>query len=206
MLYINRARKNWLILNARALLLLFVALPLGLPAYTTHAATPHSRKDGAQDAVATELSIQSDQDRINARILNTSLDRVCRELAQKTGVQCVLNPSAATLPVSATATNLPLRDAIKKILAGFSYAIYPADANGKLILNVLANRKDSDLKKPAIAPRTEYASAVSYSAPLPPAPIAATPQSLQEDQPVEMHIDREVQSESEWDPQSREQM
>lgn len=205
MLYINRARKNWLILNTRALLLLFVALPLGLPGHTTHAATPHSRKDGAQDqAVATELSIQSDQDRINARILSTSLDRVCRELAQKTGVRSVLNPSAATLPVSATATNLPLRDAIKKILAGFSYAIYPADANGKLILNVLANRKDSDLKKPAIAPRTEYASAVSYSASLPPAPIAATPRSLQEDQPVEMHIEREVQSESEWDPQSRE--
>lgn len=198
MLYINRACKNWLILNTRALLLLFVALSLGLPAHTTHAATPHSRKNGAQDqAVATELSIQSDQDRINARILSTSLDRVCRELAQKTGVRCVLNPSAATLPVSATATNLPLRDAIKKILAGFSYAIYPADANGKLILSVLANRKDSDLKKPAIAPRTEYASAVSYSAPLPPAPIAATPQSLQENQPVEMHIDREVQSESE---------
>lgn len=204
MLYMNRfARKNRLILDTRALLPLFVALPLGLPPHTTHAATPHSGKNGTQDqTVATELSIQYNQDRITARIRGTSLDSVCRELAQKTGVRCVLNPSASALPVSATATDLPLRDAITKILAGFSYAIYPADANGKLILNVLANRKDTGVKEPASAPRTEYASAVSYSASLPPAPIAPTPQSLQK--PGEMHIDPELQSESEWDPQSRE--
>ncbi|MGH8615478.1 MAG: hypothetical protein ACREYF_26520 [Gammaproteobacteria bacterium] len=206
MLYINRlACKNWLTLDTRALLPLLVALPLGLPPHTTHAAAPHPRKNGTQDqAVATELSIQSDQDRITARILGTSLGRVCRELAQKTDVRCVLNPSASTLPVSATATDLPLRDAIKKMLAGFSYAIYPADANGKLVLNVLANRKDTGVNEPAVAPRTEYASAVSYSSPLAPASIAPTPQSLQEDQPVEMHIDPELQSESEWDPQLRE--
>lgn len=195
MLYINRvARENRLIYDKHGFLALFIVLPLaaGLP-LGVHATTPSLKKP---PMITHSLFIQHRQGLIYARVRNTSLDGVCRDLTQKTGVRCVLNSDAARLPVSATTTGLPLREAIKKLLAGFSYAIYPADASGKLILKVLANPKDTDLKTPAIAPP------MGCPAPFPPAPSVAMQQYAPQDQPLEMPIDPELQSDSEWDAQA----
>lgn len=197
MSHVNHAvRRNWLVLDTSALLALFVALAViaGLMPHPAHAA-PHSRKNTAHDqAAAHELSIRYDKDRIDARIRDTSIAEVCRDLAQKTGMRCVLDPSVAPLTISAAATRLPLRDAIKRLLAGFSYAIYPADANGKLILKVLAIGEETG------NPRTRDPSAASDGAPLPSVPIAAMRESLTQDWHTEMESYPELQSQREWDP------
>jgi len=143
--------------------------------------------------VTKQLSIGYAEDRINARIVNTSLGEVCHELAQKTGVRCALNSGIATRLVSATINALTLRKGIEKILSGFSYAIYPATETGKLIVKVLATPEKPGPKTPSTALGAGPTPQVHYSAAFPPAPIAPMPLSLEESQPPE------------WEAQAREQ-
>ncbi|MGH8613429.1 MAG: hypothetical protein ACREYF_15790 [Gammaproteobacteria bacterium] len=119
--------------RGRARLVLCIALVAGLGLHGA-SATTRLAKSAQDQPVTKQFSIGYREDRINARIVNTSLGEVCRALAQKTGVRCALNSGVATRLVSATINGLPLRKGIEKILAGFSHAIYPAAETGKLVV------------------------------------------------------------------------
>lgn len=175
--------------RGRARLALCIALAAGLALHGS--ATTCLAKSAQDQSVTKQLSIGYGEDRINARIVNTSLGEVCSELAQKTAVRCALNSGVATRLVSATINGLPLRKGIEKILAGFSYAIYPAAEAGKLIVKVLATPEKPGSKTPSTALGAGPAPQVHYSAAFPPAPIAPPP--LEESQPPE------------WEAQAREQ-
>lgn len=178
--------------RGRARLALCIALAAGLALHGASATTGLAKS--AQDQPVTkQFSIGYSEDRINARIVNTSLGEVCGELAQKTAVRCALNSGVATRLVSATINGLSLRKGIEKILAGFSYAIYPAAETGKLIVKVLATPEKPGSKTPSTALGAGSAPQVHHSAAFSPAPIAPMPPPLQESQPPE------------WEAQAREQ-
>ncbi|MGH8580665.1 MAG: hypothetical protein ACREVK_11275 [Gammaproteobacteria bacterium] len=183
--------------RGRARLALCTALAAALALHGA-SATARLAKSAPDKPVTKQLSIGYGEDRINARIVNTSLGEVCRELAQKTAVRCALNSGVGTRLVSATINGLPLRKGIEKILAGFSYAIYPAAETGKLIVKVLATPEKPGSKTPPTA-------LGAGNAAFPPAPIAPMPPSLEESQPAEIQFDREAHYPSEWEAQGKEQ-
>lgn len=160
-------------------------------------------------AAVARLSIQYDKGLLAARILNTPLAEVGRELAHKTGARFILSdPRLPTLPVSATFKGLPLREGIRKILAGFSYAVYPSAETGQLEVNVLAAPEGPAAKNPAAAgggPASRTGTHVADNAPLPPASVAGIPPSLEDLRAVEMEVDPEARLAREHETQAREQ-
>lgn len=128
-----------------------------------------------------------------------------RELEQRTGARFVLSDlRIATRPVSATFKGLPLQEGIKKILAGFSYAIYPDAESGKVIISVLATPEDPASKKPAAALGSGSAAQVFGNALFPPATNAGMPLPMEEFRSVERELDPEVQAAREQEIQDRE--
>ncbi len=140
--------QRWL--NMSLYLVLFLALSLGLSPPAAYGITDRARILSQEKPVTTSrLSIQYEQGLINARILNTPLGEVGRELAQKTGVRVVLSaPVIGNRPVSTVFKGLPLREGIRKILTGFSYAISPAAETGGLEVRVLAALGEHALSSP----------------------------------------------------------
>ncbi len=167
-------------------LVLFLALSLGLSPHAAYGLMDHARTRSPDKPVTTSrLSIQYEQGLINARILNTPLGEVGREFARKTGVRFALNdPVLANRPISTVFKGLPLREGIREILTGFSYAISPAAETGRLEVRVLAALGEPAPSSPAQVhqhPLPDYpgheVEAVEMNDPEAPAPVAqAEPQ------------------------------
>jgi hypothetical protein len=82
----------------------------------------------ASAAAATVSPIRYQGERLSARIDNQPLNTVLRELGAATGARFVLNdPENGQSPVSAAVESQPFVDGVKRILEGFSYAIYPME-------------------------------------------------------------------------------
>lgn len=170
-------------------------------------ANAHAMTTISQDRVTThKLSIRYDKSWINAQILNTPLGAVCRELERKTGVRFVLNdPHVATRPVSATFKGLPLREGLKKVLAGFSYAIYPDAETGGIKINVLAGVEGSVSTDPAAVGSTPPSEMDSHMpASLPPSATAGMPLSVEGFRSVAVE-ETEARSAGKQEIQAREQ-
>lgn len=138
------------LLDWRIPILFFAALMAALSLQDVHAKT---REGLSQDQAPNQLFIRYDRGTMHAHIRNSTLADVSRALAQKTGARLVLGDAgAATVPVFATVKALPLREAIAKILGGFSHAIYPGATPGKLEVYVLATMASKEGGKSIISP------------------------------------------------------
>lgn len=143
--YCQRVLLDW-----RVPILLFAALMVALPLQKVHAKT---REGLPENRAPNQLFVRYDRGTMYAHIRNSTLADVSRALAQKTGARLVLGDAeAATVPVSATVRALPLREAIAKILGGFSHAIYPGATPGKLEVYVLAAMASKEGGKSVISP------------------------------------------------------
>jgi hypothetical protein len=95
------------------------------------------------------------------------------------------DPSLATLPVSATFKGLPPHEEIGKILAGFSYVLYPSAETGKLEVHVLATPEGAAAESGFTSQGGTHG---PDNASLPPASIDGMSPSLGEVQAVEMEL------------------
>jgi hypothetical protein len=78
------------------------------------------------NAAASTSPIRYRDGRLSGRIDNQPLNKVLRELDAATGARFVLNdPENGQSPVSAAVESQLFVDGVKRILEGFSYAIYP---------------------------------------------------------------------------------
>lgn len=103
--------------------LVFTCLSL-ISASTAAAQAP----DAAREPSAAAGSIRYRDGRLSGRIDNQPLNKVLRELDAATGARFVLNdPENGQSPVSAAVESQLFVDGVKRILEGFSYAIYPMD-------------------------------------------------------------------------------
>lgn len=96
-------------------------------------------------SIESRLRVSAADGLIDARIKEITLAQLLRALETRIGLRSKLNdPSMAELPISVDVRAVPVKHALRAILEGFSYAIYPAD--GRLAVSILSTPPRSHAK------------------------------------------------------------
>ncbi|MGH8651538.1 MAG: hypothetical protein ACREYE_04860 [Gammaproteobacteria bacterium] len=155
----------------------YIALLLGSLLFTGNAGMAQVATE-QNPPTASSLFVRYNKGVIDAHINNTALGDVLRELETLTGARFILNdPARASQRISVVIETMPFDQAVKRILKGFSYAIYPvADVT---LLGVVV------LSTPIARTRTGHSGVKPGISSLPtPTDGARVPQSLDDFQPV----------------------
>lgn len=157
-------------------LFLVLALFVGLSPPAAHAnAYPMKSVSKNKPETVEPLAIRYVKGLLNARIRDARLGQVLRQLDVATGARFTLiDPATAAQPVFAQVAALPFTEGVKRILEGFSYAIYPLEGSHMPAVTVLSMPR-------AFGPKTSAATAEQPSnvylvqqGPVPPPPFAET--------------------------------
>jgi len=129
----------------RGALFLVAALLPGLSPPAAHANTyPMKTLSQEKPGTAEPLVIHYGKGLLDARIEGAPLGQVVRELGLATGARFTLiDPATDAQPVFARVASLPFTEGIKRILDGFSYAIYPLKGSHMPAVTVLSTPRPS---------------------------------------------------------------
>ncbi|MGH8615519.1 MAG: hypothetical protein ACREYF_26745 [Gammaproteobacteria bacterium] len=127
---------------------------------------------------------------LNASVRGARLGQVLRQLGVATGARFTLiDPATEAQPVFAKVAALPFSEGVKRILDGFSYAMYPLEGSHMPAVTVLSTPH-------ALRPKASVATAVQPSTvypvpqgPVPPPPFAETYPGAMPDDASESHLD-----------------
>ncbi|ADJ28902.1 HEAT repeat domain-containing protein [Nitrosococcus watsonii] len=128
-------------MNPRLAMVLIIGLPIAvLFLARSHAASPppavapHAKQ---QAITHPKLTVRYKKGLLSAEIHNVPLAKVLHEFETKAGLQSHFNDSKlADHPISVSVTEVPLAEALKRTLRGFSYALHhTADHNIILLLS-----------------------------------------------------------------------
>ncbi|MFH0341541.1 MAG: hypothetical protein ACHBNF_05285 [Chromatiales bacterium] len=147
-------------------LFLVLTLFVGLSPPAAHADKPET---------AEPLAIHYVKGLLNARVRGAPLGQVLRQLGVATGARFTLiDPATEAQPVFAQVAALPFTEGVKRILDGFSYAIYPLEGSHLPAVTVLSTPRA--LRPKASAATAEQPSTVYpvQQGPVPPPPFAET--------------------------------
>ncbi len=123
-----------------------VALFPGLSPPAAHATNTYPMKTLSQEKPGTvePLVIHYAKGLLDARIEGAPLGQVVRELELATGARFTLiDPATDAQPLFARVASLPFTEGIKRILDGFSYAIYPLKGSHMPAVAVLSTPRPS---------------------------------------------------------------
>ncbi len=121
-------------------LFLVLALFVGLSPPAAHAkAYPMKRVSKDKPETVEPLAIRYVKGLLDARAHGAPLGQVLRQLGAATGARFTLiDPVTEAQPVFAEVAALPFTEGVKKILDGFSYAIYPLEGSHLPAVTVLS--------------------------------------------------------------------
>ena len=121
-------------------LFLALALLVGLSPPAARAnAYPMKRVSKDKPETVEPLAIHYVKGLLNARVRGARLGQVLRQLAVATGARFTLIDAATEAqPVFAQVAALPFTEGVKRILDGFSYAIYPLEGSHMPAVTVLS--------------------------------------------------------------------
>ncbi len=121
-------------------LFLFLAPFVGLSPAAAHAnAYPMKRVSKDRPETVEPLAIHYVKGLLNAHVRGARLGQVLRQLGVATGARFTLiDPATEAQPVFAQVAALPFTEGVKRILDGFSYAIYPLEGSHLPAVTVLS--------------------------------------------------------------------
>ncbi len=121
-------------------LFLVLALFVGLSPPGAHAkAAPMKGASKGKPESVEPLAIRYVKGLLDARVHGAPLGQVLRQLGVATGARFTLiDPATEAQPVFAQAAALPFTEGVKRILDGFSYAIYPLEGSHLPAVTVLS--------------------------------------------------------------------
>ena len=106
------------------------------------------------------VKASSGDDLISLNVQDVPLSEVLDEISESTGYEFIIDEAWASLPVSASLTNVPLHNGLKRILGALNNAIiYSGDGKIRIIIY--------DRKPPGTSPDSYQSRTPSYPRPVP---------------------------------------
>ena len=172
-------------------LFLVLALFVGLSPSAAHAnAYPMKRVSKDKPETAEPLAIHYVKGVLNASVRGARLGQVLRQLGIATGARFTLiDPATEAQPVFAKVGALPFTEGVKRILNGFSYAIYPLEGSHLPAVTVLSMPRLPRLKPSAATAEQPSNVYPVQRGPVPPPPFAETYPAAMPDDASESRLD-----------------